>query len=347
MNITDLTYAVHPINIFSENVERSAIQDEADLIEFVKNLISSQLLENENRRFYWPSDTALVPSLLKSMSSAEATLDGTANTMAERLLEKEKDAQRRVQHMDVDIQKGTLIQIVFKNDEVPCVLLAKVHLAPFLGEADYKKHNGYPLENTVLKMCYVEFDGQQKPAKVSVADSNSRLSEYWWKEFLELTELTSDEYNTKTALASINALLTRRLKKDHRADYYRLHNNLIGYFSTQRQYNHRRMIDHVFGDYTPVDSSVSIDEIRAAVEVLPTQKQFDARFSISQELVEKKRKTTIPLTPQIDLELKESIESLPETIFAASLEDGTRGVFIRSEDGFELFKSGNEVMLNT
>jgi hypothetical protein len=159
--------------------------------------------------------------------------------------------------------------------------------------------------------------------------------------------MTSDEYNTKIALTTMKALLSRKLKKDHRADYYRLHNNLISYFSTHKQYSHKLMLDYVIGDYKPVDSDLKISDLRSDAEDLPAKHHFDSRFTISQDLVEKGKKTVIPLTPQIDLELKEAIDSLPETIYAASLEDGTKGVFIRSDDGFKHFKTGNDVVVST
>jgi hypothetical protein len=200
MSIANLTYAVHPIGISTDKVEKRKIQDEADLKSFVQELISSKLLQNENRKFHWPSDTALVPSLLKKMSGNSTEREAAMQTMAERLLEKEKDAQKKVEKLDIDIQKGSLIQIIFKNDNTPCVLLVKVHLARFLGESDYKKHDGYPLDNTVLKMCYVEFDDQYKPSKVAVADSNSTLSEYWWKGFLVLPGCSGEKTLVKTAV---------------------------------------------------------------------------------------------------------------------------------------------------
>lgn len=344
MNITDLVYSIHPIDISQDEVERRAVPDGADLEDFVRQLISSPLLENENRRFHWPSNTALVPKHLKDMVSDSNEFEDATQALAERLHEKERDAQKRVARLDVQVQKGSLIQMLFKRDGVPHVLLVKVHLTQFLGEADYRRTDGYPFENTVLKMCLINFNGDSAPVTVAVADTNAQLAEYWWKEFLELTELTTNEFNTKTAFNSVEALLARRLKKDYRADYYQLRNNLVGYFRTKKHYNHTKMLDYVFGDYAPVAGKVDIAELRKAAKELPGRHKFDAAFGIDSKCLDKRRRTVIPLTEQIDLELKDAVDNLRETIRSAALEDGTQGVFIRSADGFHYFSTAAEAV---
>jgi len=338
MKISDLKYAVHPIDIkSSDKVQRQEIPEGADLDQFVRQLIASPLFEDENRKFHWPSPIALVPKLLSDMSRDNDEFDDATQVLAERLHEKERQAQDRVARLKTEVQKGSLIQISFRRDGQPHILLVKVHLAPFLREADYKKQNGYPLENTVLKMSLIEFDAKHCPRSMSVADSNARLAEYWWKEFLELTELTTDEFNTKTAFNSVEALLVRKLRKDYRADYYQLRNNLIGYFRTNRHYNHTKMLGYVFGDYVPIANQVNVEELRAAANELPKKDKFDSKFNIESQFLDKRKRTIIPLTEQIDLELKDAIENMRDTIHSATMRDGTQGVFIRSPQGYHYF----------
>jgi hypothetical protein len=326
------------MDISNGQVERQAIADGQDLERFVKELISSPLLKHETRRFHWPSVSALVPALIKNVVCEPKEFDDAAQTLAERLYEKEKNAQSKVAHMDVQVQRGSLIQISFKRDGTPHLLFVKVLLSPFLGEKDYKRQDGYPLENTVLKMCIVELDLSGAPTSVSVADTNRRIAEYWWKDFLELTELTTDEVNTDTAFNSIEALLIRKLKSDYRSDYYHLRNNLIGYFRNNTHYNHTRMLDYVFGDYKPVNKLVDLASIKNAATDLPTKNKFDSRFNIIPERLNKRKRTVIALTDEIDLEIKDAIENLTATIHSATLKDGTKGVFVRSDPGFEYFQ---------
>src|SRR5262245_52920790 len=126
MNITGLVYSIHPIDISKDGVERREVPARADLEDFVRQLISSPLLENENRRFHWTSNVALLPKHLKDMVSDPNEFEDATKALAERLHEKERAAQKRVARMDVQVQKGSLIQMLFKRDGVPHVLLVKV-----------------------------------------------------------------------------------------------------------------------------------------------------------------------------------------------------------------------------
>lgn len=337
MKITNLKYSVHPIDIEVQSVEREKIPDDGDLTEFVNQLISSDVFEKEARKFAWEPISAAIPHLLSELCIDEKNFERITQIFAERLHSKEHDAQKKIAQLNVHVQKGSLLQITFKGDGRFFVLFVKVQLTQFLGESNYKKQNGYPLENTVLKMALVDFEDSCSPGRVLISDSNAKIAEYWWKDFLELQELTTNEYNTKTALDSMDGLLGRKLKKDSPADYYQLRNNLIGYFRNNKHYNHSRMLTHVFGDYHPVDSRVKIDDLRCAAMELPKKQKFDTKFDIQSELVNKRRKTIIALTTQIDLEIKDALENMMDTIKPATLEDGTEGVFIRSSDGYKYF----------
>ena len=55
-------------------------------------------------------------------------------------------------------------------------------------------------------MMYVR---EQYTAKVY----SNTVAKYWWHDFLALTELQSDEKNTKTAFKAIENTLNRTLKK--------------------------------------------------------------------------------------------------------------------------------------
>jgi len=98
----------------------------------------------------------------------------------------------------------------------------------------------------------------------------------------------------------------------------------------------------VFGSYQPVNSTLDIEKLRKEVEKLPEKKEFDETFTIAQEVVKKRRRTKISLTDQIDLEIKDSIDD--DAIRSASLKDGTKGVFIRTDTGFENFQGAQIVI---
>jgi hypothetical protein len=99
------------------------------------------------------------------------------------------------------------------------------------------------------------------------------------------------------------------------------------------------MLDYVFGDYSPFSDKVDIKELRKVAKEMPEKYKFDAVFKIDSKCLDRRRRTVVPLTDQIDLEIKDAIDNLPETIRSAALQDGTKGVFIRSADGFKYFET--------
>ena len=144
--------------------------------------------------------------------------------------------------------------MVFKRNGVEMILIAKVDLNSFLDQTDFKKHAGLPFEKRILKTCLVEFAQQNEIAKITVSDTNN--AKYWWKDFLELEEITSDEKNTKLAFNSIDHTLGVQLKRNFPSDYTYLRNNFIGYFRTQPRFfvlmTFNTMYLELIGPTTPI-----------------------------------------------------------------------------------------------
>jgi hypothetical protein len=340
--INKLAYSVHPIDIDTKEVKRDVVGDNADLDSFVNDLLASVAEKEEKRRFAWTASTSEVRAQLGKVIENAENFDEASETIAKRLLIKEKAAQK--EHGQItDLQRGTLFQLLFRNGNGLSVLLAKVFNSKFLDEK-YRKHDhGLPFERKVLKACLVEFDGDGDVKTVSVSDSNSTIARFWWSNFLELEEQTTDEFNTNTAFASIEALLARRLKKDFKPDYYQFRNHLITFFNTRARYSHKDMLANVFGAYRPINPALEVAKIQQEVGKLPEKKGFDETFDIVPEIVKKRRRTKLALTDQIDIEIKDTIDA--DAIRAASLKDGTRGVFIRSDVGFESFPTQTPIVI--
>lgn len=332
--IAKLAFSVHPIDINTSQISRDVVRDDADLDSFVGELVESVKNHEEKRRFIWANNTTEVRAQLGLLMEDVRHFDTACEVIAKRLHLKEKAAQKEHGHI-TDLQRGTLFQLVFQNGVGRAVLLAKVFNSKFLDEK-YKKHeHGLPFERKILKTC-LEFDADGDLKGVSVSDSNATIARFWWSEFLELEEQTTDEYNTNTAFAAVESVLGRRLKQNFKSDYYQFRNHLITFFNTRTRYSHKDLVANVFGAYQPLDKTLDIQSLRQEVEKLPEKKEFDSTFTIVPDIVKKRRRTRIALTDQIDLEIKDSLDR--DAIRAANLKDGTKGVFIRTESGFESFR---------
>jgi hypothetical protein len=174
-----------------------------------------------------------------------------------------------------------------------------------------------------------------------VYDTNPNLSHYWWKEFLELTKVYSDEDNTENAFEAIDKGVFTKIKKKHPQDYLHLRNSTVHYFRANENFDMQEYLDTVIGNYTPFDSSLDVSEIKTQIRQLPSKPRtpFDEQFTIVKAKIRAKFLNTIPLTSQIDLHLKEDIPNLETIITAEKDADGTRYVKIKSEQGYQYFSN--------
>ena len=338
MNIQFTKYAIHPINSEQSSVKHVNIPGGAEIESYLTDLLASDASKTESRAYKWSSGKQEVKTLILDAIRDLSAFAPRSQRVAERLHSIERNARAKY-HRITELQRGSLFQIFYKRNDVLNFLVAKVFTTNFLDEADYKAHAGLPFQKRVLKTCTVQFDDGLNIESVMVSDSNSEIADYWWREFLELEELSSNEQNTKTAFASIETFLSRRLQSQSKSDYHYLRNNLIGYFKTSHSYSHQNMVAYVFGEYRPVNSSIDMNAIKADAMLLPQKKGFQARFTITPDIIKRRFRDTIPLTPNISLEIIG--QRGPDEIMAHKMSDGTKGVFIQSTLGYDSFQTGH------
>lgn len=327
----------HPIDLSGATILPANIAQKQDVLIYAADLIENVMSGKDQREYKFSRPTTEVSQAVAQMVG-QTNCISFSQTVANRLLQSEQTAQRRVTHMGVEIQKGSLFQIVFRRGITEMILIAKIDLNSFLDQTDFKKHAGLPFEKRILKTFLAEFSPQGQPTKIIVSDAHN--AEYWWKDFLELEEVTNDENNTKRAFHSVEHMLATRLKRKYPSDYTYLRNNLIGYFRTQKRFSFVDLQRNVFGSYKPDDSSLDITKLVAEIAKLPEKKKFDSVFNIVENAIKARFKRVISLTDKIKLELTEDVDNLSNTIEAKEIR-GERGVFIRSEEGYNIFHRTN------
>jgi hypothetical protein len=176
-----------------------------------------------------------------------------------------------------------------------------------------------------------------------VYDTNFKLSKYWWREFLELSESYTDSYNTKTALDVLDRKIFNQIKKDFPSDHTILRNSSIKYFRSQNNFELTDYVSDVFENYKPIDPAFPRDDIVNRVVGLPERWGFDNSFAIIKEDISQRMVTNkIMLTEQIDLILNDYIENIGSVIVSDKEKDGKKYIKIYSENGYERFKSGKQ-----
>lgn len=329
--------SLHHIDLNNDSILPADFQAKAnDLNNYIVKLLDIITKIKNNRRFIFSSDTTEVRSALNViLNNKEFTK--SPQIIANRLFRVEKQAQEKYDKITT-IHKGSLIQSYLNYDDSDMYIITKVDHHSFLDEKDLQTHIGLPFEKHVLKVAIIEFTDDKDVLKTYVYDTNIKISEYWWKDFLELEEINTDEQNTQVSFKSIDSLLSKRVKQKSPSDYTFLRNNLVGYFRTHREFSFDDLLENVFGTYQPTDPKLQIEIIKEEVSKLPEKKNFDRRFTVIEDQIKARFKRVIPLHEKIDLNLKANIENLREIIKAYEDPTGEKYIQIKTEEGYKVFK---------
>jgi hypothetical protein len=263
------------------------------------------------------------------------------NTIANRLLRKEVEAQGRVTRMDISVQKGSLIQALLhnENDGSYAYLLAKVEHSDFVDDEDFRFKTGFSKDKkTIWKSCIIDLSDAET-GQVNAKIYSNTVAKYWCNEFLELDEMVSDELNTTKAFKAIDETLNRNIRGIAPKDYTVIRNSVISYFKRHQHIDYNVMIEEVLGDYEPCDLSIDkVDSLKQKLSVLPTSKNFDCQFNSKPNIINAKIKRTYKVNEGIEIKINDSIENLNDTIVAYEENDGTRFLRIKTNNN-EVYQS--------
>jgi hypothetical protein len=273
-------------------------------------------------------------------SFQEAT-EGNAN----RLLKIEKQAQKKIKHLPTDIQKGSLFQTVVEIESQKNIIICKAEHEEILDEIDLQIHSGFPMKNQLYKAIMIVCNDAIEIQSVSVYDTNPKMAEYWWQDYLELSEIYNSAHNTTRSIDIILKKIIEPLRQEHPQDYQILRNSFLGYMRNKEEFNLSEYIDDNLTSYTPFDTKVKVkmQNITKKTLDLPKKYGFDSRFSIDKTKINKRRvKETIKLTDSIDLILNDHIENIRETIQSEEDDQGSKFLKIKTEQGYKWFSESQK-----
>lgn len=330
--------SLHQINHELDEIKEIDISNQsADLSRYTSRLIDEITKSNNKRQFEFKSDTTEVRTAIKEF--IEQKFKSAAKINSDRLLDVEKKAQERINHLNKKIQKGSLFQAVLAENDHTTIIISKADHNKFLDEVDFTLKNGLPWEKRIFKAFLVTFNGTQtEPTEIYVYDTTNRMAKYWWDEYLELQEKYTDTHNTQTSLDILDKKVFNKMKKDYPADYTILRNSTIGYFRNRDEFEMDNYLEETFENYNPVDNNFPKDNYVAKIKELPDKWKFDKRFGIKKEEIKKRKINKIRLTDKIELVLKDYIDNIENIITTEEDPEGNKYIKIKSEMGFEMFK---------
>lgn len=328
-------FKLHPIELSKEKAEEQSVPKDAELTPYIISLLEWAYSEEDSRQFKFDQKTTEVRAAIQKVIEGQP-LSSVAAVIANRLLRQEKQAEKEVARLK-GIHEGMLLQATFARDGTKGLLLAKVDLSEYLGKKNLRSESGIDKKHRILKFCIIEFSAAKDIKTVQVGDTNSIIATYWWKDFLELTEVLTDSTNTKNAFASFDLFLGRQLSKKYPRDYPALFNEVLRQFKRPQPFKFSKFLDAVFDHYRPYHTDLDVQELKRHAKELLNQKKFDSNFTILPQEVEKRFKKTYTLSPQIEVTVVGELKDVADEISAFALDDGTKGVFIKSEKGFDQF----------
>lgn len=174
-------------------------------------------------------------------------------------------------------------------------------------------------------------------SNVLVCDTSSRDAKYWWKSFLELKELRTNELNTIKAYKAIKDKVISPIRKEHKTDFTNLFNLNLVYFSSNDNFNIEEYIQKI-RDYIPIDPNLNKDSLINKLHNLPETEKFDRTFQKQPTSIsDRMRRQVVRLADNLDLSIKGQIENLQNVIKADVDTQGNKMVVIYSDEGYEHF----------
>jgi hypothetical protein len=346
--------SIHSMDLEGVKLEKRSATEGA-IEEYIIDLIKKSRINKNKRAFKFASETVelhtLVMEIVNTGFDQKILIDNT-DRIAKRWFDKEKDTQEKYSQI-MSLPKGSLIQSYFQTRDSFLFLIAKIEHEDYIDEIEYNKQVGLPFDKRILKTCIIELkevetvyeedeDGVPKfdVDNIYVTDSNAKIATYWYKDFLELEELNTNEMNTRTAFKAIDWEI-KKVKKSSPPDYTLLRNNLIGYFKTKEDFTIDNVIEYVFGDYPAESQELDLEKVKRDIRALPKKKNFDTQFSIIKKEVKARRNYDV--NDKIEIRLKDHIDRMRDVVYSEE-KRGDKFIVIKTENEevYNLFKYRTE-----
>lgn len=337
--------ALFKIDIDKSSVEQLQIPSgNNDFKAYIVDLLGKIVQDPDKKGFVFQSDTKEVKILIERIIQLDENdhsgFDLNAKAIAERLHAKEVESDAK-NNLNVEMLKGVaVISLVRFDDGRQKAIISKADYNEFLDAQSYSNRDGFPLRKKIYKAFVADIEDDGNISKVSVFDTNSGFTVYWWRDFLELEKIHTDEHNTEQVFAAIDTKILTPLRRKHKQDYITLTNATIHYFRVAKEFTVEGYLSSVLS-VDALDSTLDMKDLRSRTEGLFKKGNYDNRFTIVSDLVTKKFKKTINLTPQIDLTWKGDIKNIENAIRRYKEDNGTKWVMVKSDEGFEYFKDAD------
>ena len=322
---------------YENNTTRTIVPPEA-FEEYISELISHINSNTTIREFTTVSRrTEVISSIIDTQAHIDdpEAVPNNFNIIANRLLKKETEVQERIEHLDIQVQKGSLIQalILDETNGKHTYLLAKVEHGGFIDDADFSFKSGFSKDKkTIWKTCIFDL-ASTAPNNVPAKIYSNTAAKYWWSDFLELVPITDDEHNTQAAFKAIDSTINRMIKDMAPFDHTIIRNTFVSHFKTSDHLDYDSMVHEVMDSYVPTDlPQEKLTALRDRLLELPDERKFDRQFVPVSSVITARIKKVYDVYHGIKLQITDEIDHIEDVISGERLADGTQYIKIKTTD---------------
>jgi hypothetical protein len=179
----------------NESIKRYKMIDKnSEVLNCIQRIAKESLTENQ-----------------EDVGDTDTTLE-FSSSIALKLLREEQAVQQLIEKMQITIQRGSLIQTLFRTDDDKLIfVVAKVEHSKWYEGESLEKKFGFPGDKkSVWKSAIIplEVTGDLSEDDIKVYRNND--SKYWIDKFLELQEKKSDETNTREVFEAVQTVLRKK-----------------------------------------------------------------------------------------------------------------------------------------
>ncbi|KYP16167.1 nucleoid-associated protein [Flavihumibacter sp. CACIAM 22H1] len=325
---------VYKLNHESTKVEEIKLsEDKNDFNDYLDELINDVVFDERSKQFNFPEEETRIMTIIRS--TRDRREDEQLKKIANKLLKAESLAQQKIEHLDREIQRGILLIASVISSDTSYFVICKAEHFDFISEVDKRRAQGLPIKKKIFKSFVAHLGKGGKLNRAMVGDSKPRISSYWWKDFLELIEVYTSEYNTERIWDVLDRKVFSPMKDRFKADRTYLRNATVHFFRKKDEFILTDYLSEVIDSYKPEDNDLDIKVISEKIKQLPEKESFDNRFEIAKDKLKKKVRTSIKLSPELRLEILNSTDL--RTLVKAEIIRGVKTILIRSDEGYDHF----------
>ena len=328
-----LNHSFHTLDLNKSMVERKETPE--DFESFMEEYIDFAIGNDKNKKYVIHDVHSHVVNCIQSLVLKEENIEELQDSIAKKLLEVEMQAQEKINHLNTQITKGSLIQAEILDDQLNHqYVLAKVEHSQWFDGTDLMTKIGFPKDTkSVWKSAIFPFYVLENEVIFdTILSYSDTQAKYWTNTFLELDEYKDDESNTKKAFKALDQELKTSVKSASERDYVVLSDEIMQTMNTESDFNYTEYVDDLMDHYEPVNEDLEIEAIRQSLLALPERKNFDTQFKTVPQSIQNRTKKKYKLSKGIELTISNDASHFSSQIISTLDENGNRILQIRCDD---------------